>query len=290
MAPAHRPDAEPSPAVAPTDPSVGPAASPPPPIRSTTAPLSDVRLHSVLWMQTAAEYANTTRQIFRMATEHLEAARADGNRSAIVTVPGDPVLPPAVIVDIDETILDNSPHAARLILAREGFDRERWHDWVNEASAPPVPGAIGYLRSVHAAGITVIYVTNRHHDLEAATRRNLAALGCPIDEEPGTDVVLTYRERPEWTGDKTPRRLWVAERYRVLQLVGDDLNDFVAVPPRATIDYRRRLSDRYRERWGDSWFQLPNPLYGSWEQAITPDGTSIFDSPLGDTIRMLDTD
>ena len=91
-------------------------------------------------------------------------------------------------------------------------------------------------------------------------------------------------------------RLWdpwvpeLAERYRVLQMLGDDLNDFVAVPPQATIDYRRRLSDRYRERWGDSWFQLPNPLYGSWEQAITPDGTSIFDSPLGDTIRMLDTD
>ena len=126
--------------------------------------------------------------------------------------------------------------------------------------------------------------------LEAATRRNLAALGCPIDEEPGTDVVLTYRERPDWTGDKTSRRLWVAERYRVLQLVGDDLNDFVAVPRRATIDYRRRLSDRHRQRWGDSWFQLPNPLYGSWEQAITPDGTSIFDSPLADTVRMLETE
>jgi acid phosphatase len=241
-------------------------------------------------MQTAAEYANTTRQIFRMAAERLDAARADARVSAIESVAGDPALPPAVIVDVDETILDNSPHAARLILAREGFDRERWNDWVNEASAPPVPGAVGYLRAARAAGVRVIYLTNRHHELEAATRRNLAALGCPIDEQPGEDVVLTYRERTEWSGDKTSRRLWVAERYRVLQLLGDDLNDFVAVPPRATIDYRRRLSDRYRERWGDSWFQLPNPLYGSWEQAITPDGMSIFDSPLADTIRILDTD
>ena len=241
-------------------------------------------------MQTAAEYANTTRQIFRMASERLGPARDDRERSAIESVPGDPALPPAVIVDVDETILDNSPHAARLILAREGFDRERWNEWVTEASAPPVPGAVGYLRAARAAGVRVIYLTNRHHELEAATRRNLAALGGPIDEQPGEDVVLTYRERPEWTGDKISRRLWVAERYRVLQLLGDDLNDFVAVPPRATIEHRRRLSDRYRERWGDSWFQLPNPLYGSWEQAITPDGTSIFDSPLADTIRMLDTD
>ena len=78
-------------------------------------------------MQTAAEYANTTRQIFRMASERLGPARDDRERSAIESVPGDPALPPAVIVDVDETILDNSPHAARLILAREGFDRERWN-------------------------------------------------------------------------------------------------------------------------------------------------------------------
>jgi acid phosphatase len=256
----------------------------------TPAPVPDVRLHSVLWMQTAAEYANSTRQVFRMAAERLDTARSDPSRSAVTGVEADPSLPPAVIVDVDETILDNTPHAARSILARQGFDPERWRRWVNESIAPPVPGAVGYLRAAREAGVRVIYLTNRHHELEAATRRNLSALGCPIDERPGEDVVLTYRERPDWTGDKTSRRLWVAARYRVLQLLGDDLNDFVAVPARATVDYRRALSDRYVDRWGEDWFQLPNPLYGSWEQAVTTDGQSIFDSPLGEIIRRLETE
>lgn len=272
----------------------GPAASPPRPVRagapSPSEPMPDVRLHSVLWMQTAAEYANTTRQIYRMAAERLPRALEDPDRSAIPDIEIDPTLPAAVIVDVDETILDNTPHAARSILARRGFDIDAWRRWVSEASAPPVPGAVEYLRTARRLGVQVIYITNRHRDVEATTRRNLSLLGCPIDESPGEDVVLTYRERPEWTGDKTSRRAWVAARYRVLQLVGDDLNDFVVVPPRATIEYRRRLADRHRSRWGDDWFQLPNPLYGSWEQAVTPDGTSIFDAPMSRTFGILETD
>ena len=270
----------------------GCAASPPeraPTVVSTQEPLPDVRLHSVLWVQTSPEYANTTRQIFRMAAEQLPAANADPGRSAVPGVPADGRLPPAVIVDIDETILDNSPHAARSILAHKGFDRTTWRQWVNEADAPAVPGAIAYLQTATRLGVRVFYVTNRHHELEDATRRNLALLGCPLEDGAG-DVVLSYREQPDWDEDKTNRRAWIAARYRVLQIVGDDLNDFVRVPPGSTVEFRRRLSDDFRGFWGDGWFQLPNPIYGGWELAVTPDGKPIFDSPLSGTIRMLETE
>jgi 5'-nucleotidase (lipoprotein e(P4) family) len=257
---------------------------------TTHEPLPDVRLHSVLWVQSSVEYANTTLQIFRMAAERLPQLSADPGRSALPGVLPDAALPPAVIVDVDETILDNSPHAARSILAHRGFDLETWRQWVREADAPAVPGAIAYLRTAARLGVRVFYVTNRHHELEPATRRNLAALGIPLEEGDGDDVILTYRERPDWSDDKTTRRAWVAARYRVLQIVGDDLKDFVAVPPETTVEYRSRLSDEHRARWGDDWFLIPNPIYGSWELAVTPDGRAIFDSPLSGTIRMLETE
>lgn len=268
-----------------------PAADPPAGATAVSGePMPDVRLHSVLWVQSSVEYANTTRQIFRMAAERLPAASADPGRSAIPGLVPEDGLPPAVIVDVDETILDNSAHAARSILAHRGFDQSSWRQWVNEADAPAVPGAIAYLQAAARLGIRVFYITNRHHEVEGVTRRNLVQLGCPLDEEGGDDVVLTYRERPDWDYDKTARRAWVASRYRVLQMVGDDLQDFVAVPATSTEDYRRALSDEHRGRWGEDWFQLPNPIYGSWERALTPDGRPIFDSPISRTMRMLETE
>ena len=103
-------------------------------------------------------------------------------------------------------------------------------------------------------------------------------------------MVLTYREQPDWADDKTTRRASIAARNRVLQIVGDDLRDFVTVPREATVDLRHRLSDDHRGRWGEDWFLLPNPIYGSWELALTPDGKPIFDSPLSRTIRLLETE
>jgi len=249
---------------------------------------ADGRLHSVLWQQTSAEYANTTRQIYHMAERRLNEALADETVNAL---PGDvagPDRPLAIIVDVDETILDTSAHAARAILAREGFERDSWHRWVKEASAPAVPGAVEYLLAAQAAGVHVFFVTNRQYALEAATRRNLEELGIALEAD--EDVILTRDERPGWTRHKSSRRRYVAEGHRVIQLVGDDLNDFVDVPEKATVGLRRRLAEQHHERWGETWFQIPNPIYGSWERAITPNGTPLSESSPADMFRMLDTD
>ena len=249
---------------------------------------ADGRLHSVLWQQTSAEYANTTLQIFHMAERRLKVALVDTGINALPGDVGGPDKPLAIIVDVDETILDNSAHAARAILAREGFERDLWHRWVKEASAPPVPGAVEFLAAARSAGVHVFYVTNRHHELEAATRRNLEELGIVLEAD--EDVILTRDERPDWTHDKTSRRRYVAEGHRVIQLVGDDLNDFVAVPQDATVGQRRQLAEQNHERWGETWFQIPNPVYGSWERAITPNGTPLSEASPADMFRMLDTD
>ena len=248
----------PAPAAAPATPAA-PAATEAP------APATHPTLFATLWQQTSAEYRAAALQAYDEACEVLPIALADSSWTAAVEQEGADYagLPPAVVLDIDETVLDNSPQQARTILAGGGFDPEAWGAWVNEARAPAVPGAREFLAVADSLGVAVFYVTNRDLPLEEATRRNLEAEGLPLD--PDVDTVLS-RGEGEGGSDKSARRAAVAERYRIVLLVGDDFNDFVSARlPRAERD---RLVERYADRWGDRWIMLPNPVYGSWEGAL----------------------
>ena len=241
----------------------------PPATPIVTLPIEHPTLFSTLWQQTSAEYRANALQAYDEAREILPIALADSSWTAAVEQEGAEFshLPPAVVLDVDETVLDNSPQQARVILEGGSFDPEAWASWVNEAQAPPVPGATEFLQLADSLGVAVFYVTNRDQPLEAATRRNLETAGLPVD--PSVDTVLSRGEREGWTSDKTSRRQAIAERYRILLLVGDDFNDFVAARlPRAERD---RMVEQYRDRWGDRWIVLPNPTYGSWEGALYDD-------------------
>jgi acid phosphatase len=238
----------------------------PPAAAADTAPAEHPTLFATLWQQTSAEYRAVALQAYDEASEVLAEALADSGWTAAVEQEGHDysTLPPAVVVDVDETVLDNSPQQARTILAGGSFDPEAWGAWVNEAQAPAVPGAREFLALADSLGVTVFYVTNRDQPLEEATRRNIEAEGLPLDPE--IDTVLSRGEREEWSSDKTSRREAIAQRYRIIMLVGDDFNDFVSA--RLPREERDRLVERYRDRWGDRWIMIPNPTYGSWEGAL----------------------
>lgn len=223
-------------------------------------------LDATLWLQTSAEYAAMSRQTWTAAARLLPEALADTTWSAALEQgAGAGDLPPAVVVDVDETILDNAPYAARLIERDEAFTEESWAVWVEEAKAHPVPGALEFVRAARELGVEVFYVTNRLANLEEATRRNLDAMGFPPGE--AEDVYLLLAEQEEWGSDKTSRRAWVAERYRVLLLAGDDLNDFL--PARGlSVETRAELTERHEDRWGTHWIVFANPTYGSWVSAV----------------------
>lgn len=233
-------------------------------------------LNATLWMQQSAEYEALTRQTYRLARRSLDRALADSGWSALARRPDasggadggdggeDDGRPPAVIVDVDETVLSNAPFQARLARTGRDFRPDLWHAWVREEKARPVPGALAFLREADRRGVDVYYVTNRDHAVEPATRANLEALGFPLDA-PG-DAVLTQGEREGWGSDKADRRAAVAEHHRVLLLVGDALHDFVAAGE-VSLAERRRIAERHADRWGRSWIVLPNPAYGGWEQA-----------------------
>jgi acid phosphatase len=225
-------------------------------------------LQGVLWTQSAVEYRAVARGTYAAATRMLDLSLADPAWSALPDIQPDTAspLPPAVILDIDETCIDNVIYAVESMRSVEAHTNERFGEFVRSGRVSAVPGAREFLEYAHSRGVAIFYVTNQRHSIEDATRRNLHALGFPVDET--RDSVLTVGERPEWaTADKAPRRNHVAETHRVLLLLGDDFNDFVTAAGKSE-DQRRALFERHAGEFGTMWFMLPNPVYGSWERAI----------------------
>lgn len=226
-------------------------------------------LNSVLWVQTSVEYAALAEQSYRLAERVLDEALADPmwtaslEQSAMGTYEQ---LPAAVVLDVDETVLDNSAYQARLILDAATYSSESWNEWARESAAPAVPGALAFTQYADRLGVTVIYLTNRGAGIEEATRRNLMDLGFPLSDE--VDVILTRGEKPAWSAsDKTPRREFVAEQFRILLLIGDNLGDFLTDIDEPPAQRKQALAP-YQDYWGTRWIMLPNPQYGSWEGAL----------------------
>jgi 5'-nucleotidase (lipoprotein e(P4) family) len=247
-------------------------------VATTGAPASSISTHenlnAVVWMQTALEYEASAIQAYRLAQLQLDAALSNPAWTAAIEQTGDPSQKrgTAVVLDVDETVLDNSYYQARMIRARTEYSTATWDPWVEEARATAIPGAIEFTKYAASKGVTVFYVTNRTANLEEATRRNLLALGFPVQTSGETDApidtVLTRGERPEWQASaKGPRRAHIASGYRILMLIGDDLGDFVT-DPAGTVAERKARTAPQESWWGRRWIMIPNPSYGSWERAV----------------------
>lgn len=201
------------------------------------------------WFRNSAEYRAIALQTYRLAGERLRelaAGRAEGSW--------------AVILDADETVLDNSEYQKRLAAADARFDIRTWNDWVHEEAATPVPGAADFIRTARQLGGRVALVTNRDEEVCEATRRNLADLAIDVD------VVLC---RPPSSSDKNPRFAAVANGtaapglppLTILMWIGDSIQDF----PALTQDLRDAAPAAY-DAFGRTYIILPNPMYGSWER------------------------
>lgn len=225
----------------------------------------DEKINAVLWIQTAAEYEGLALQAFNTARTMLDKALLDPSWTAALEQTSSLTgLPPAIIADIDETLLDNTAHEVRLIRRQEPFNETSWNSWVNEARATAIPGATDFARYAKSRGVTVFYVTNRVSAVEEGTRRNLEKHGFPTED---FDTVFSKGEKNWSSSDKGPRRAEVASRYRILLLVGDDLGDFTSVASQPR-DKRSAFVKQFTENWGTRWIVIPNPIYGSWERAV----------------------
>ena len=228
------------------------------------------------WVKHSSDYKAITRQVYAVATRDLERFIADPSWSAMPGQSGADDLPPAVILDVDETVINNV--AFQLAFERPFSDR-KLEMWDREHVAEPVPGVIEFIKAAQAADVAVFYLTNRpcekYDDEEEACPQKqtvidgIRELGLEVEPE---FVSLSY-ERPEWTKEKLIRRQAIAQNYRVIMLFGDDFADFVqcarsSFHPPCTEPASRasRAADvrNYERYWGNGWYILPGPWHASW--------------------------
>lgn len=243
---------------------------------------------ATLWVRQSAEFRAASEIIYRAAAVALAENLADRALSAEpAQQSGHEGLPPAVVMDIDDTVLDNSAPQARMILevtCPPEFEAV-WDAWVAERAAPAVPGAVEFIRAARemkdALGrpVRVVFITNRECSKRAGdaaacpqkedTLANLRALG--LDAPTLAEDLMLKGEQREWVSEKEPRRLTVARGYRIVLNVGDDFGDFLPGVRRQSPAERERARCAHRDWWGTRWFMIPNPMYGSWQVVLGPD-------------------
>ena len=214
---------------------------------------NEYQVGAILWTQTSGEKAALSYQAFSLARLRLDQDFRRSRRRRVKR---------AVIVDIDETVLDNSRYQAKLAKEQRPFEAKTWTDWCNRAQATALPGAVEFLRYANSRGVRVFYITNRRPTEKDGTARNLRALRFP-DVSDETLLVRTDGSTKE------PRRQSVAARYRIVLLMGDNLNDFAEVFEKSkTIDSRLSAAEQNKDQFGSRFIVLPNPMYGAWEDAV----------------------
>lgn len=242
------------------------------------APKEHDQLDAVLWTQTSIEHEVLYQQIYAAATRQLQPALVDPQWDALAQAPRElDGLPPALIVDIDETLLDNTPVNAKSVVDGGAYDYAEWYRWVEKAEARALPGSVAFMQAADRLGITAYYLTNREPGQEADTLRNLRQAGFPINNIGQILTAGTAIGGCQQAGsDKACRRQWVGEHARVLLMVGDSYGDFIAAPNR--LSAQRQAAMPYQNWFGQRWFLLPNPTYGGWytapyaDQDELPDG------------------
>lgn len=209
------------------------------------------KVYSALWQQNSAEFKALCYQAYNLATQIVSAKTSTNN-----------LRPIAIITDLDETVLDNSPYAISQALKGQEYDSQSWTDWVNQTNATAYPGSIEFFNYAASKNVHVFYVSNRSDYYEKeATIANLKKLGFPFADE---DHVLLKGE----SSDKEYRRQQILNDYEVFMYLGDNLIDFSEVFNETSQAERNALVDEMSDYFGRNFIVLPNSGYGDWESAI----------------------
>jgi 5'-nucleotidase (lipoprotein e(P4) family) len=211
--------------------------------------LGNAKLLPVLWHQYAAEYRALCYQAFNIARWRLEDLKLKKRKKY------------AIITDVDETVLDNSYYEADRLLQGKDFESTSWKEWTGKSKATGVPGALEFLQLARKKGIEIFYVSNRDTSEVVPTIGNLKALGFPDADEQHLLFLAT-------TSSKEERRQKILQDYKVVMMLGDNLNDFAQVFEKKKTSIRTVEVDRFMNDWGNRFIVLPNCIYGEWENAL----------------------
>lgn len=231
-----------------------------------SGPAANDNLNAVLWDQTAVEAQAVMAQAYALARLRFDEALANKSATADPSVQTDDFAnkPPAVVLDVDDTLLNTSQYQAWNVKSGTSFNPKTWTSYVNAKIDTAIPGAVDFTQYAASKGAKVFYVTNRTKEEEPATVERLKALGFPMGDN--VDTLLTAKEMPDWGSAKSTRRAFIAKDYRILLLVGDNFGDFTDAY-KGSIEERQKAFTDNAQHWGKDWIAIPNPTYGSWESA-----------------------
>jgi len=215
----------------------------------------DSQEHSVfatLWFKESAEMHASYLQNY-----HLAKLMIDKNIGA-----RESEKKPAVVLDLDETVLDNSPYQYKLIVSQKPYTSKTWTEWVNLAKAEALPGVLDFVNYAKRKGVEVFYISNRkapnHLD---ATIKNLDSLNFPNADKEHIFLKTT-------SSNKTERRNKVSEEYEIILFIGDNLTDFSEIFANRGDDMGKTIVEKNKSLFGTKYIVMPNPMYGEWAKAI----------------------
>lgn len=234
-----------------------------------SVPVREHSILAVLWQQLSAEYKALCYQAFNVAQYQLDNILAEKKSKN---------KPLAIVTDIDETVLDNSPYNAKMIEQDKEYSKELWVEWGKEKSALPVPGAIDFLKYAESKGVEVFYISNRFDVQQPETLENLKNAGFPNAD--AAHILLKTE-----SSAKEPRRKKVAETHEIVMLLGDNLSDFTEVFDGQSTKKRNELAESLKADFGKKFIVLPNPMYGDWETKGLYEGSYKWTANQKDSIR-----
>lgn len=222
---------------------------------------NDYKLQAQVWTQNSAEYRALCYQAFNAAKMNLDAIFFFEKKYD---------KPLAIIADVDETVLDNSPYDGKLILNNTSYKRESWVEWGNLEIAEAIPGSLDFLKYASEKNIEIFYISNRYSEQLESTVNNLKKLGFPDAKK--SNVLLRNDGR-----SKSERRKSVFKNYEVIMLLGDNLSDFNDEFEEKLSTERTKYTDNLSSEFGTKLIVLPNPNYGDWESNGIFEGKSLSD-------------
>ncbi|MDI3318492.1 5'-nucleotidase, lipoprotein e(P4) family [Pinibacter soli] len=229
------------------------ACSPSKRTQSTTSSsiVIDGKLWASVYQQKAAEYKALCYQAYNIAQLRLDQSLQAAGK------------PKAVVTDIDETFLDNSPYAAKQSLNARDYEAATWSEWTSLGQADTLAGALGFFKYAASKNVEVFYITNREEKERAGTLKNLQQFGFPFAD----DAHLIMRQ-PGSSSSKESRRQTVLQTHDIILLLGDNLGDFSVLFDKKSLDERNTNTFISAQEFGKRFIVLPNPSYGDWEGAL----------------------
>lgn len=224
-------------------------------------------VQSVLWYQQSAEMKALYYQAYNTARMMLDIYLKDSKTKK----------KKAVIVDIDETILNNVKYEAWLIQNNSQQSKSGWKQWTDKADADTLPGALDFLNYAKTRAVEVFYVSNRTTDDVAASLKNLKKFNFPFADE---HHMLFKSDK---SSSKESRRKAIEKDYDIVLLCGDNLGDFSAAFDDRTEKLLTDSISSYKSLFGKRFIVFPNPMYGAWEKQIY--GKGDFTAKQKDSIR-----